>query len=318
LPSLLPRIGILIKIIMMTTAITALLLFFLRELFYPLYFHLKGDMHLTNKKNNRYFIAVSVVAVALFTFAIMATAASNIATTAPAAATTAAATTAAATTAAAATPNNTTTTTPSAIELSPEPFHQEQQTLVSEIPINETHNQFTFSGNGNLNLPNGTINITSTGSVIASMDGTAVGEEVLSTEDGTESATATFYAIGRFNMEDGSGRSIIIALVHTNSTGQLAPLNGAIVAGEIEFLPDQTSLVTLWEWQSGIPLPTSTTESMEGEPPIMNTTTMIMTNATTPTIAGDDINATGAVPEEEVVEEQQQQATPTAPSPLFE
>jgi hypothetical protein len=307
LPSLLPRIGILIKIIMMTTAITALPLFFLRELFYPLYFHLKGGMHLTNKKNNSYFIAVSV-AVALFTFAIMATAASNIATTTPAAATTAAA----------ATPNNTTTTTPSAIELSPEPVHQEQQTLVSEIPINETHNQFTFSGNGNLNLPNGTINITSTGSVIASMDGTAVGEEVLTTEAGTESATATFYAIGRFNMEDGSGRSIIIALVHTNSTGQLAPLNGAIVAGEIEFLPDQTSLVTLWEWQSGIPLPTSTTESMEGEPPIMNTTTMITTNATTPTIAGDDINATGAVPEEEVVEEQQQQATPTAPSPLFE
>jgi hypothetical protein len=185
LPSLLPRIGILIKIIMMTTAITALPLFFLRELFYPLYFHLKGDMHLTNKKNNSYFIAVSV-AVALFTFAIMATAASNIATTTPAAATTAAA----------ATPNNTTTTTPSAIELSPEPVHQEQQTLVSEIPINETHNQFTFSGNGNLNLPNGTINITSTGSVIASMDGTAVGEEVLTTEAGTESATATFYAIG--------------------------------------------------------------------------------------------------------------------------
>ena len=240
-------------------------------------------MHLTNKKNNSYVIAASSVAATLFTFAIMATAASNMATTPPAAATTTAAT------------SNNTTTTPSAIELSPEPVHQEQQTLVSEIPINETHTQFTFSGNGTLNLPNGTINITSTGSVIASMDGTAVGEEVLTTEDGTESATATFYAIGRFNMEDGSGRSIIIALVHTNSTGQLAPLNGAIVAGEIEFLPDQTSLVTLWEWQSGIPLPTSTTESIEGEPPIMNTTTMITTNATTPTIAGDDINATGAV-----------------------
>jgi hypothetical protein len=225
-------------------------------------------------------------------------------------------TTPAAATTTAATPNNTTTTTPSGLELSPEPVHQEQQTLVSENPINQTHTQFTFSGNGTLNLPNGTINITSTGSVIASMDGTAVGEEVLTTEDGTESATATFYAIGRFNMEDGSGRNIIIALIHTNSTGQLAPINGAIVAGEIEFLPDQTSLVTLWEWQSGIPLPTSTTESMEEEPPIMNTTTMITTNATT---ADDDINATGAVPEEEVVEEQQQQqATPTAPSPLFE
>ena len=104
-----------------------------------------------------------------------------------------------------------------------------------------------------MNLPNGTepISITSTGSVIAAMDGTAVGEEVLTTEDGTESATAKFYSIGRFNMEDGSGKSILIALVHTNSTGQLAPLNGAIVAGEVEFLPVGTSfdnVVGVAEW----------------------------------------------------------------------
>jgi hypothetical protein len=264
-------------------------------------------MHLINKKNNSYVIAASA-ATALFTFAIMATAASNMATATPATATTTAAT-----------PNNT-TTTPSGIELSPEPVHQEQQTLVSENPINETHTQFTFSGNGTLNLPNGTINITSTGSVVASMDGTTVGEEVLTTEDGTESATATFYAIGRFNMEDNSGRSIIIALVHTNSTGQLAPLNGAIVAGQIEFLPDQTSLVTLWEWQSGIPLPTSITTAME-VPSQMNTTTTTMTTNATTTTTADDFNATAtatAPPEEEVVEEQQQQATPTVPAPLLE
>ena len=101
-------------------------------------------MHLTNKKNNSYVIAASSVGGALFTFAIMATAASNMATTTPGGSHHSTA----------ATPNNTTTTTPSAIELSPEPVHQEQQTLVSEIPINETHTQFTFSGNGTLNLPN--------------------------------------------------------------------------------------------------------------------------------------------------------------------
>ena len=49
----------------------------------------------------------------------------------------------------------------------------------------------------------------------------AVGEEVLTTEDGIESATATFYAIGStLTWKHGSGKSIIIALVHTNSTGQ--------------------------------------------------------------------------------------------------
>src|SRR5215212_5186099 len=196
-------------------------------------------MHRINKKNNSYVIAAASVAT-LLTFAIVAAAVSNIANTIiPASATTTT------------TSNDTTTaTSPSEIDLSPEPVYQEQQTLVSENPINQTHTQFTFSGNGTLNLPNGTepISITSTGSVIAAMDGTAVGEEVLTTEDGTESATAKFYSIGRFKMEDGSGKSILIALVHTNSTGQLAPLNGAIVAGEVELVPVGTSLITLWEW----------------------------------------------------------------------
>jgi hypothetical protein len=261
-------------------------------------------MHLINRKNNSYVIAAASVAT-LLTFAIVAAAAvSNIANTIiPALATTTTTTT---------TSNATTTTTsPSEIDLSPEPVHQEQQTLVSENPINQTHTQFTFSGNGTLNLPNGRepISITSTGSVIAAINGTAVGEEVLTTEDGAESATAKFYAIGRFNMEDGSGKSILIALVHTNSTGQLAPLNGAIVAGEVEFLPVGTSLITLWEWQSGIPLPTTDTASnttMDESSPLspMNTTTTTTTaNATT---AASDTNTTGTASEEQGEGEQQQ------------
>jgi hypothetical protein len=270
-------------------------------------FALGTEMYHINKKNNRYVIAASIAT--LFIFAII-TAISNIANTTPAAATTTTTTS-----------NATTTTSSSEIELSAEPVHQERQMLVSENPINETHSQFTFSGNGTLNLPNstGTINITTTGSVIAAMDGTAVGEEVLTTDDGSESATAKFYAIGRVNMEDGSGRSIIIALVTTNSTGQLAPLNGAIVAGQIEFLPDQTGLVTLWEWQSGIPLPTSTTTAME-VPPQMNTTTTMRANATTTTTPTDTNATTAGIPEEGGIEDQEQQQTTqtTAPNPLFE
>jgi hypothetical protein len=262
-------------------------------------------MHLINKKNNSYVIAAASVAT-LLTFAIVTAAVSNITNTIiPASATT-------------------TTTSPSEIDLSPEPVHQEQQTVASENPINQTHTQFTFSGNGTLNLANGTepISITSTGSVIASMDGIAVGEEVLTTEDRSESATVKFYAIGRFNMEDGSGKSILIALVNTNSTGQLAPLNGAIVAGEIEFLPDGTSLITLWEWQSGIPLPTSTTTTADMEaPPQTNTTTMTMTTNATTTATADTNATTSTAPDEGEVEgeQQQQQTAPTtAPNPLFE
>jgi hypothetical protein len=259
-------------------------------------------MNLINKKNNSYVIAAASVAT-LLTFAIVAAAVSNIANIIiPASATTTTTTT---------TSNDTTTTSPSELDLSPEPVYQEQQTVVSENPINQTHTQFTFSGNGTLNLPNGTepITITSTGSVIAAMDGTAVGEEVLTTEDGTESAIAKFYAIERFNMEDDSGRAIVIALVHTNSTGQLAPLNGAIVAGEVEFLPVGTSLITLWEWQSGIPLPTTDTASnttMDESSPVspMNTTTTATTASAT--AAASDTNTTGTASEEQGEGEQQQ------------
>ena len=95
------------------------------------------------------------------------------------------------------------------------------------------------------------------------MEGTATGKEVITTEDGSESATAKLFGIARFNMEEGMGRGIVIALVQTNSTGILAPLNGIILAGQGEFSPEGTSTTTLWELQSGIPLPTSTTAAAD-------------------------------------------------------
>ena len=98
----------------------------------------------------------------------------------------------------------------------------------------------------------------------------------------------------------------MIALVDTNSTGRLAPLDGMILAGQIEYPPEETpSLITLWEWQSGIPLPTGTTTTMEVPPQMNTTTTMTTTNATTTTA---DTNATASAPPEEGgVEEEQKQ-----------
>jgi hypothetical protein len=161
-------------------------------------------------------------------------------------------------TTASATISNTTTTTSSSlgIELSPELVYQERSREVGEIPINQTHIQVTFSGNGTINLPNSTETImtTSIGSGISSfIDGTFAGKEILTTEDGSENATATVYEIGQFNMQDGTGRGIAIAVFHTNSTGKLAPLDGMILLGQDEFLPDGSAFITFWEWQSGIP-----------------------------------------------------------------
>ena len=139
-----------------------------------------------------------------------------------------------------------TTTSASGLELSAEPVYREEQITVSETPINETHIQSNVSGNGTINLPNSTetINNINNGSYIISLkDGSVFGKEVWSTEDETENVTTTFYSIIRFGMEEEqqTGEGIIIATVDTNSTGKLAPLDGMILAGKVEFRPDEIS-----------------------------------------------------------------------------
>jgi hypothetical protein len=197
-------------------------------------------MHHFYKDNNSYLITA---AAAIFTLAM---AVSSMA--APAATTEAGSN---ATTTAAA------TTTPSFsdIELSPQPVYREHVRDVSETLINHTHAHLVVEGNGTLTLPNGTetIKTTSTGSGIVSIFSTFAGKEILTTEDGTENATAISYEIARSNKEQGIGKGIAIAIIHTNSTGRLAPLDGMILVGQEEFQPDGRALLTYWEWQSGIP-----------------------------------------------------------------
>ena len=204
-----------------------------------------------------------------------------------------------------------TTTSPQAgiIQLSPEPVYRERQITVGETAVNQTHVQLTISGNGTLTLPNTTetISTTSTGSLIVSLDGTGAGKEVITTEDGSESATATIYAIARFGMEGGKG--ITIALLDTDSTGRLAPLDGMILAGQFEFPPppEEPPLITWWEWQSGIPLEQNQFADIVVPPPSPTTaeepsrtdTTTTTTNATT-----DDTTATTALPDQGEGEEQ--------------
>jgi hypothetical protein len=191
------------------------------------------------------------------------------------------ATPAATTTTSNATTNTTTTTSSLGIELSPQPIFQDQVRGVSETPINQTHTQSTVSGNGTLTLPNTTetIRTTSSGILIVSMKGiaaTAAGKEILTTEDGSENATATLYEIAQFNMQEGTGKGIAIAVVHTNSTGKLAPLDGMILLGQEEFQSDGSRLVMMWEWQSGIPyikIPSDLTQESQMDTATNTTTT---------------------------------------------
>jgi hypothetical protein len=173
---------------------------------------------------------------------------------------------------------STTTTTSSSpssgIELSPQPVYQRQPSTSGVTPINQTHIGSTFSANGTLTLPNTTetINVTSKGSSLTSLrTQSAIGTEIIMTEDG-ETVTATFYEILEFPPGTGGANGIAIAVLHTNSTGILAPLNGTIVVGTDYLYPISEGFTTYWEW---VPLPPPLTPitTMEENPPPSPTNT---------------------------------------------
>ena len=203
-------------------------------------------MHRLNNEKENNILAISAT---IFTLAIIAVALSMVSST-PVAATTGNTTA----TTSSSTMNTTTPLTSSAIELSPNPIQQERITTTSQTPINQTHMSITYSGNGTLTLPNTseTINITTNGSGIVSlMDQSVYGKETIRTEDG-QTATATFYEIVKLDPTTGAGKGITMGVMHTDSTGTLAPLNGTILVGTDDIQPNGQEVITIWEWESGI------------------------------------------------------------------
>jgi hypothetical protein len=162
----------------------------------------------------------------------------------------------------ASTAGNTTTSSPSSgIELSPQPVYQREPSTSGVTPINQTHIASTFSANGTLTLPNTTetINTTSNGSSLTSLaTQSAIGTETIMTEDG-ETVTATFYEILEFPPGAGGANGIAIAVLHTNSTGTLAPLNGTIAVGTDYLYPISEGFSTYWEWVPTPPMMPATT-----------------------------------------------------------
>ena len=157
-----------------------------------------------------------------------------------------------------------------------------------------------------MTLPNTTqtINTTNNGTAVISFTtSSGYGTEIIRTENG-ETVTATLYEIVQFNpatAPEGGGKGIIIEVFQTNSTGTLAPLNGMIAAGIDEMSPSGESHITLWRWESEIPLPTgNATAAEEGPTCLMNTTaTNTTTTSTTNVTAATDEEGES---QEEVVE----------------
>jgi hypothetical protein len=184
-------------------------------------------------------------------------------------------------TTAASTPNSSTTATTttantsSGIQLSPQPILQERTTTTGQTPINQTHMSATFIGNGTMTLPDTTetINFTTNGTALISLETHSTqATETLITEQG-ETATATFYEILKINPATaGDGKGLTMAVIHTDSTGTLAPLNGTILAGISDLQSNVENTVTLWEWESGIGNNASGAPSIQEES-LMNTPT---------------------------------------------
>src|ERR687892_323012 len=149
----------------------------------------------------------------------------------------------------------------SGIELSPQPVYQREPSTSGVTPINQTHIASTFSANGTLTLPNTTetINTISNGSSITSLaTQSAIGREIIMTEDGGETVIATFYEILEFPPGAGGANGIAIAVLHTNSTGTLAPFNGTILVGTDYLYPISEGFSTYWEWVPTPPMPATT------------------------------------------------------------
>jgi hypothetical protein len=247
-------------------------------------------MNLLNNRKHSYFMVTASIAAALLALSIIITA-SSVAATPVAASTAGNNTTTTATT-------DTTATTPSSplpssgLELSAQPVWDERVWTTSITPINQTHSMATFEGNGTMTVPDTgeTINMTNNGTAIGSIvpqaNNTVISygrENVFSVDDGDTSAI-TFFEIVQYDPMTFQGRGLVTAVFDNNSTGSLAPFNGMMVVGTHEESPaTQEVIIRLWEWESGIPLPTGTTATTTMEvPPQMNTTnTMTTTNTTT-------------------------------------
>lgn len=147
-----------------------------------------------------------------------------------------------------------TTTTTSTIQLAVEPFAIGQYAILSENMISQTETQLSFEGNTTIISPNTTETIMArdTGEVIFSLlpahgSGIIRGQFHMTTEDGSESATADFTEFARFE----SPTAIGIAYFSTNSTGgMLAPLNNMISVFLDEEQPNQNAIVRFFEWKS--------------------------------------------------------------------
>ncbi len=75
----------------------------------------------------------------------------------------------------------------------------------------------------------------------------------MTSEDGSQNATAAIYEITRHDVNARTEKGAVIAIFETNSTGQLAFLDGLIAVGQADVDAAGNTDITLWEFETGIP-----------------------------------------------------------------
>jgi hypothetical protein len=126
---------------------------------------------------------------------------------------------------------------PVKIDTSNGPFYTENVTREGASYLSGRFSIGVLSGNGVLNLPNSTslLNFTSAGNEVTDAATSAVvSNETLTLGTGAESAKVTMFQIAHYRSDDGVQRKAVIAVFATNSTGELAGLDGMVGMGESE------------------------------------------------------------------------------------
>jgi hypothetical protein len=146
--------------------------------------------------------------------------------------------------------------TAESIPVADAPFYSEHITVTGQNPINANQVQVSLLGSGNLTVPNSTetIQVNSTGSALVSFETTSViAQEFLTAADRSENASATIYEITRHDVKTRTEKGVVTVIFETNSTGQLAFLDGMIAVGQADVDAAGNTTITLWEFQTGVP-----------------------------------------------------------------
>ena len=138
---------------------------------------------------------------------------------------------------------------PLKVDASQGPFYSENVTRQAASYLSERLSAAKLVGSGEIRLPNSTgpLAFTSTGAELADSATTAVvSNATLTLQSGGESAQVSMFQIAHYRSDDGVQRKAVVAIFDTNSTGQLAPLDGMIAIGESELTEVGDVHTTLW------------------------------------------------------------------------